>query len=87
MGYDQNFTQYQKLFFYLPFEHSESLKDQKRSVQLFKNPKDSNFLKWAIPHHDIIAHFVRFPYRYKKILGRKCTPEEIVFFRRINLSF
>jgi len=63
-----------KLFFYLPFAHSEALIDQDRSVALaasLPEPSPSN----ARRHRDIIRRFGRFPHR-NPILGRKMRPEE-----------
>jgi uncharacterized protein (DUF924 family) len=65
-------------FFYLPFEHSEDLADQERSVALYKAAGDADDLKWAELHADIIRRFGRFPHR-NAVLGRATTPEEQAF--------
>ena len=65
-------------FFYLPFQHSEDLKDQERGVALYKASGDADGLKWAEPHADIIRRFGRFPHR-NAILGRVSTAEEQAF--------
>ena len=65
-------------FFYLPFQHSEDLKDQERGVALYKASGDADGLKWAELHADIIRRFSRFPHR-NAILGRVSTPEEQAF--------
>ncbi|PIB93195.1 DUF924 family protein [Caulobacter sp. FWC2] len=69
-------------FFYLPFEHSESLVDQELSVQLFAalqaDTGDEESMKFAIIHRDIIARFGRFPHRNAG-LGRKTTDVEQEF--------
>ena len=65
-------------FFYLPFEHSEALADQDRSVALCEAAGDADSLKWAVIHRDIIARFGRFPHR-NAALGRATTPEEQAF--------
>jgi uncharacterized protein (DUF924 family) len=65
-------------FFYLPFQHSENLKDQERGVALYKASGDADGLKWAERHADIIRRFGRFPHR-NAILGRVSTPEEQAF--------
>jgi uncharacterized protein (DUF924 family) len=64
-----------KSFFYLPFEHSENLKDQERSVALCKATGDADLLKWAEIHADIIRRFGRFPHR-NAVLGRASTEAE-----------
>lgn len=65
-------------FFYLPFEHSESLVDQERGLLLYKAAGDADGLKWAHIHADIIRRFGRFPHR-NAVLGRATTPEEQAF--------
>jgi uncharacterized protein (DUF924 family) len=66
------------IFFYLPFEHSESLADQDRSVALFRGYGNENYLKYADIHRDVIVRFGRFPHR-NKALGRMTTPAEQAF--------
>ncbi len=63
-------------FLYMPFEHSEQLDDQQRSVLLFSELGDNQLLNFAIKHRDIIARFGRFPHR-NAMLGRAPRPEEI----------
>lgn len=66
-----------RLFLYLPFEHSEALKDQDRSVALI-TPLGDEVARHADIHRDVIARFGRFPHR-NKILGRPSTAEELAF--------
>lgn len=73
-GLDQRVAPALRLFFYLPFGHSESLADQQRSVELARGIGGRN-LEQAIHHHDIILRFGRFPHR-NAILGRQMTGEE-----------
>ena len=61
---------------YMPFQHSERLSDQQRSVQLFTALGDDYQLGFAQKHHDVIARFGRFPHR-NKMLGRAPRPDEI----------
>jgi uncharacterized protein (DUF924 family) len=66
-----------RLFFYLPFAHSERLEDQEESVR--RNvPLGEEALGHATRHRDIIARFGRFPHR-NPMLGRRTTPEERAF--------
>ena len=68
-----------RLFFCLPFAHSEKLSDQEISVLL--NAKlGQPWLEHAEGHRDIIRHFGRFPHR-NPILGRTMTPEEADFLK------
>ncbi len=71
-------------FFYLPFEHSEALADQERSLELFARlPGDS--MRWAQLHYDIIRRFGRFPHR-NAALGRESTTEERAFLAEGGFS-
>ncbi|WP_133478873.1 DUF924 family protein [Cognatilysobacter segetis] len=65
-----------RIFFYLPFEHSEALEDQQRSLALHRerlHAPDAD--RWAKLHLDIIARFGRFPHR-NAALGRTTTEAE-----------
>lgn len=65
-------------FFYMPFEHSESMEDQERSIALASTlggDAGRGYLEYAIKHRDVIARFGRFPHR-NAILGRETTAEE-----------
>jgi uncharacterized protein (DUF924 family) len=77
-GFDQQVDAGERLFFYLPFEHSEDAADQARCVALHIALGDADSLKWAQLHADIIARFGRFPHR-NAVLGRKTTPDEQAF--------
>ena len=74
-GFDGQVPAELRVFFYLPFEHSEELADQERGIAFFKAIGDDENLKWAELHADIIRRFGRFPHR-NAILGRATTPEE-----------
>jgi uncharacterized protein (DUF924 family) len=78
-GHDKAVAAELRPFFYLPYEHSESLADQETSIALceglLKDTGDADTLKWAIAHRDIIARFGRFPHR-NKALGRSTTAAE-----------
>ena len=77
-GADKKLTKNERMFMYLPFEHSESRKIQKQSVKLFKQIWGKDLIKYAIDHKRIIDRFGRFPHR-NKILGRKSTAAEKKF--------
>lgn len=81
-GHDKAVAPELRPFFYLPYEHSESLADQETGIALFETllaaTGDADSLKWAIAHRDIIARFGRFPHR-NKALGRTTTPAEQAF--------
>ncbi|HEV2746695.1 MAG TPA: DUF924 family protein [Allosphingosinicella sp.] len=76
LGYDRAFRQPHRGFFYMPFQHSEGLDDQERSLTLFTALGDDYQLRYARLHHDVVARFGRFPHR-NAILGRTPRPDEI----------
>jgi uncharacterized protein (DUF924 family) len=86
----------ERVFFYLPLEHAESLKLQKLSVGKFKEivlaaPTQlkstyENYLDYAVRHLKMIARFGRFPYR-NEILNRVSTPDEVEFLKGPDSSF
>ncbi len=77
-GFDQQLPNFMKLFFYLPFEHSEVLIHQKRSLELFEALGDEEYFKYAKEHYQVIERFGRFPHR-NSILNRSSTIEEQLF--------
>lgn len=86
LGHDMKVAAAHRLFFYLPFEHSESLQDQQLSVALFEKLGDPNYLRYAIAHRDIIVRFGRFPHR-NALLDRPSTPVEVEFLQHPGSSF
>lgn len=71
----------QRLFYYLPMMHSESLTDQERCVRLTKTrlsdgPKGN--LLHAKGHRAVIRQFGRFPYR-NDALNRPATEAEVAY--------
>jgi uncharacterized protein (DUF924 family) len=73
-GHDRTVEPELQLFFYLPFGHSEELKDQARSVALAQRLGQPT-LSHAEGHYAIVKRFGRFPHR-NPILGRRMTEEE-----------
>ena len=74
-GHDAAFEPMLRAFFYLPFEHSDEMADQRRSVELFQALGVELYTKYAIEHLQVIERFGRFPHR-NRALGRESTPEE-----------
>jgi len=77
-GFDREVLAGERMFFYLPLEHSENLADQERCVALFRATGNADLLKWAELHADIIRRFGRFRHR-NAVLGRTTTPQEQAF--------
>jgi len=74
-GLDESMTEDERSFVYMPFQHSENLADQERSILLFSALGNANSLDFARKHHDMIAKYGRFPAR-NAVLGRPDRPGE-----------
>lgn len=97
-GFDKGLHPVMRVFFYMPFMHSESKDMQNRSMALFgalekdfTSPRElaemlSDNMEYAERHRAIIEHFGRFPHR-NRILGRESTTEEIEFLKQPGSSF
>ncbi len=82
---DKKLSTIQRVFFYMPLQHSESRKIQAKSVAIYRRLADAvsatyeetfeTICQFAELHHDIVDQFGRFPHR-NKILKRDNTPEE-----------
>ena len=80
-GWDLGAPEPDRQFFYLPFEHSEDLADQDRSVALMTerlSAKSADNLLHARAHREVIVRFGRFPSR-NAALGRTDTADEAAF--------
>ncbi|MEO3959013.1 DUF924 family protein [Chromobacterium piscinae] len=79
-----------RVFFYLPFEHSEDMADQRRSLELFAALDavlpGSNYLDFAQRHERVVAEFGRFPHR-NAALGRISTPAEQSYLAQPGAGF
>lgn len=83
---DRSMAVHERLFLYLPFEHSESPDDQIMSVALISSLGDAGYARFAEAHKSIIDRFGRFPHR-NAVLGRQSTPEEEAFLKEPMSSF
>ena len=73
-GHDVRVDPALRPFFYLPFMHSEDLRDLDRCVALTQEVGGEH-LRFARHHRDIVARFGRFPHR-NTVLGRGSSQEE-----------
>ena len=85
-GFDRDKLPVQRLFWYLPFEHSENLADQDRSIELIEPLGNAEWTRYAREHRDVIARFGRFPHR-NAALGRENTPEEETYLAQPGAGF
>jgi len=79
-GFDRRVPLPERQFFYMPLEHSEMPSDQAWCVRLMllNFGRDSELLRHARAHREVIRRFGRFPYR-NAALGRESRPDERAF--------
>jgi len=75
---DRGLSVDERLFLYLPFEHSEDAADQARAVALIGALGNPHYTEFAQEHKAVIDRFGRFPQR-NGALVRVSTPEEEAF--------
>ncbi len=87
-GFDSILAPVKRRFFYMPFMHSEDLKDQTRCVSLFETMKNDDPMsyEYAVKHFEVIEKFGRFPHR-NKVLGRESTEEELKYLSLPGAGF
>ena len=97
-GFDKALHPVMRIFFYMPFVHSEDIGMQKRSLDLFRGlekefgtpPELAEMLStcrdYAERHYAVVERFGRYPHR-NRILGRQSTPEEVEFLKQPGSSF
>ena len=93
---DAGLTVNERSFLYMPYQHSEEIGMQERSVALFQELAESApselrgslvaAVQYAEKHREIIARFGRFPHR-NTLLGRQSTPAELAFLAEPGSSF
>ena len=75
-GLDMKIADEHRAFVYMPFMHSEDIKDQDLCVLYAKERLEGDGTHThAIKHREVIERFGRFPYR-NEALGRTTTPDE-----------
>jgi uncharacterized protein (DUF924 family) len=88
-GFDQRVGPVERLFFYLPLVHAESLEDQdeaKRLIDAMRAELGEGANDSAHNHRDVIRRFGRFPHR-NAILGRTNTPAEEAYLAEPGAGF
>lgn len=89
----------ERLFFYMPLEHSELMVKQDKSLVMFKLLLDEakevasplvdilqQAYAFAIKHFEVIQQFGRFPHR-NVMLGRKSTKQELIYLKEFPSGF
>jgi uncharacterized protein (DUF924 family) len=96
VGLDRALHGHERVFFYMPFMHSEELAMQERGIELFRALRDQSDgrvreavagnVDYARRHRDVVVRWGRFPHR-NAVLGRESSPEEVEFLKGPNSSF
>lgn len=91
LGHDRALEYAERLFFYMPLEHAESVEAQDLHIELLEQLRQDvpphrravidNALDFAHQHRDLIVRFGRFPHR-NDALQRTSTPEELAYLNQ-----
>lgn len=97
-GWEKELTEVERVFVYLPLEHSELLPDQEEAVRHFEKLAASvpartplreameDYLDYARRHERVVRKYGRFPDR-NEVFGRTSTPEEEAFLASDEAPF
>src|SRR5262245_11826764 len=95
-GADAALNPVERMFFYMPLQHSEVREVQDESVAAYRRlvleapeplkPTLASCLDYAERHHAVIERFGRFPHR-NEVLGRTSTKEEADYLREGGEDF
>ncbi len=80
-GFDTGLKEQERLFLYMPFEHSEDCEDQALAVELIARLGNEEWTRYAIAHRTIIDRFGRFPHR-NAILNRPSSVDEVALLQQ-----
>jgi uncharacterized protein (DUF924 family) len=96
LGADAVLDPVERIFFYMPLQHSESREVQEESLAAFRRlaaeaPAElgsvfAGVSQFAQLHYDIIERFGRFPHR-NRLLGRVSTPDESRWLKSEGVTF
>lgn len=95
-GDEKSLSFVERVFFYMPLQHSEKVEHQRWSVQRYEKlygdapPQLKEFMRGALEfarrHHYVVEKFGRFPHRNRS-LGRPSTREEEDFLAKTPQGF
>ena len=85
-GQDNDLSQTQRIFLYLPYMHSESRLVHEQALRLYQALGLASNLDFELKHKAIIDRFGRFPHR-NAILGRASSDEELAFLAQPGSGF
>jgi uncharacterized protein (DUF924 family) len=95
-GYLRQLTPVEQAFLILPYQHAESIENQRDSVRLSDEITQAAppawrslmeyYAKYAKQHLELVERFGRFPHR-NRVLGRESTAEEIAYLSAGGATF
>lgn len=80
-GFDTALKEQERLFLYMPFQHSEDREGQALAVELVGRLGNEEWTRYAIAHQAIIDRFGRFPHR-NAMLNRPSSAEEVALLQQ-----
>ncbi|CAD5374684.1 conserved hypothetical protein [Rubrivivax sp. A210] len=83
---DNELTQEERTFLYMPYMHSESKLIHLVAEELFRKYAPRSNHEFELRHKKIIDRFGRYPHR-NTVLGRESTPEELTFLTEPGSRF
>ena len=84
--FDQQLSNAERAFMYMPLMHSESLIIHQLALKMFAQPGLENNYQFELKHLAIIEKFGRYPHR-NALLDRESTAEELDFLTQAGSSF
>lgn len=85
-GHDASLPVAQRTFFYMPYQHSESLRIHCEAERLFAALGPGSHNDFELRHKVIIERFGRYPHR-NAALGRESTADELEFLKQPGSRF
>lgn len=79
-NYPAAYSDDMRVFFFMPFQHSEDLGDQDFCCALFATLGNEDNQNYALRHRSIVARFGRFPHR-NEVMGRPSTADELDYLQ------
>jgi uncharacterized protein (DUF924 family) len=79
-NYPAAYSDDMRVFFFMPFQHSEDLGDQDFCCALFATLGNEDNQKYALRHRNIVARFGRFPHR-NEVMDRTSTVDELDYLK------
>ena len=79
-GDEEMLDERQRIFLYVPFQHSEDKAMQDRSLELYRELGIESCIQFAKSHKEVIDRFGRFSHR-NVVLGRETNSEEAEFLK------